>query len=138
MALVSVLLVGAALLLAACSSSPSSSSKSTTTTVAGTSKSTTTTTAPIPIQNNVKIRTQAAITSCRQASDGWTAAGTATNPGSQSHTYKLIIYFTDTHATVIGSAQTSVDVAAKAAGTWSVTGKFPAPSKVRCVLVGVE
>ena len=58
--------------------------------------------------------------------------------GTQSHTYQLIVYFTDTHATVIGSAKTSVAVAGKAVGTWSVSAKFPAPWVVKCVLVGAE
>jgi hypothetical protein len=140
-ALISALVVCAAFILSACSNPksapPTTAAGKTTTTLAGKPTSTTTT-SPIPIQNNVKIRTQAVITKCQAADGGWMASGTATNPGTQSHTYQLIVYFTDAHATVIGSAKTSVSVASKAAGTWSATAKFHAPTVVRCVLVGVE
>ncbi len=131
--LIATLLLGGAIALTGCSSSTSGS-----TTTTAKAPATTTTTSPVPIHNNAAIRTQAVITACTAAPGGWQASGTATNPGTASYHYKLTVYFTSAQATVLGSGQTSVTVAAKSTGKWKVTATFPAPTGVKCVLVGVE
>jgi hypothetical protein len=77
------------------------------------------------------------MSTCKATKGGWTAGGSATNPGSKTADYTITVFFTTTAATVVGSAQTRVRVKPGAEETWTAGKKFTAPRRTLCVLRGV-
>jgi len=92
----------------------------------------------VPIVNDPTLRQQVALNVCKAVSGGWEASGLVRNSGTKEQTYDITVYFTDSVATVIGSAQTSATVAAGKSADWSAQARFSAPPVVKCVLVGVH
>jgi hypothetical protein len=142
--------LGTAGILAGCSSSPTSNSSSSTSTsapgattssvpIAGvtTSSGPTTTTIPAHVANNDAARKNVIVKNCASSSGGWSAGGIVNNPSGSATTYTITIFFTSTGATDLGSASTTVPLAAHKSTLWSVKATFPAPSQVLCVLRGV-
>jgi hypothetical protein len=68
---------------------------------------------------------------------GWAASGTARNPSKSSASYRITVFFTTDHATVIGHASTTVTVPGGASHPWTVAATFHPASPTRCVLRGV-
>ncbi len=94
--------------------------------------------APLPTYvNQVSLRPDVSTTSCAASPGGWTASGLIDNTLSSAHDFRLTVYFTDAHATVLSAGQTSVTVPSQGKQPWSITSKFDAPPGVVCVLVGV-
>jgi hypothetical protein len=106
-------------------------------------KSTTTTfvphTSPLParVPNNVPERKNVSLEKCAAIPGGWGASGTAANPAKSTVSYRITVYFTDTSATTLDYAQTTVSVAPGKNVPWTASKTFDAPSHVLCVLVGV-
>jgi len=110
-----------------------------TTTTAGTAATGTRPTSPFPSYvSNVSLRPDVSTTSCEASSGGWTASGVIDNKQSSAHDFRLTVYFTDSHATVLSAGQTSVAVEPNSIKPWSIASKFNAPPGVVCVLVGVQ
>ncbi len=70
-------------------------------------------------------------------SGGWEAIGQATNPGRGPVDYRITIFFTTPHATVLAAASTSVLVPPGQSGRWAATQTFAAVAGTSCVLRGV-
>jgi hypothetical protein len=66
------------------------------------------------------------------------ASGVITNTATAAHNYMVTVYFTNAHATVIGSGEISKSITGKGTGTWMVTANFVAPRGVKCLLVSVK
>ena len=96
-------------------------------------------TGPVPqsVPNDVNARRDVTMSACRAATGGWSAGGTVKNGTGKSATYVITVFFTNTHATDLGFANTSVVVAAGKSKPWTVKATFAAPRSVRCVLRGV-
>lgn len=150
-----IVVVGAVVAsLAACSGSPKAT-PSTTTSTSRTSSTTATATAtasatsgqgkapsaaiPTSVANDVTARRHATLdrSQCTAVPGGWHAGGTVTNAGRTPTAYRLTVFFTSSHATVLSYAQTTVKVDAGKTEKWSVSSTFAAPKSVICVLRGV-
>lgn len=92
---------------------------------------------PADVPNDPTLRTQVAVSSCKAVAGGWRASGTASNPGKKPATYRITVFFTTEHATVIGTGRTRVSVDPGGHETWSVSDDFKAPEGTQCVLRGV-
>lgn len=92
---------------------------------------------PTSAPNNVKLRANVAMTSCKSVGGGWAATGTASNPGKKDIDYTITVFFTTTTATVINSTQTHLTVKPGEKKTWTATKKFTTPAKMLCVLRGI-
>jgi hypothetical protein len=96
---------------------------------------------PLPpasrIRNNVKLRTQVAITSCVSTPSGWKAAGRAVNSGRKPQSYNITVFFTTRHATVLDYARTKLTVPPGHTGKWTAAARFAAERTTLCVLRGV-
>jgi hypothetical protein len=121
-----------ALTLSGCSSAPKATTTSSPPSSAMGSPSLPKTVPDVP-----RLRRNIRMVKCQAIPRGWEAGGTATNPGHATATYLVTVYFTDTQATVIGYAQTRVEVAPGQTAPWTASSRFAAPTKTRCVLTGV-
>ncbi len=92
---------------------------------------------PANVPNSVAARRNATLASCRSAAGGWQAGGTVTYAGGSAAAYKITVFFTTSNATVIGYADTVVQVAAGQTKPWTVRATFDAPKGTLCVLRGV-
>jgi hypothetical protein len=129
---------GVAALLAACSSTPATSSGSTTTTqTSAPTTSAPSTSAPTTTAFNQATNARQDVTTgaCRANAAGlWSWSGTVANRTSQSHTYTIIVDFTDAVATVLQTQTVTVrDVAAGRTADWSASGASGKTS-VLCVI----
>ncbi len=124
-----------ALFFAGCGSSPNAA---TTTTQQSKSSSASTPSLPKTVPNDPSQRHNVSMQKCQAIPGGWEAGGTAVNPGHSSTTYLVTVYFTDSHATVVGYAQTTVKVAPGQNVQWTASSHFAAPTKTLCVLSGVS
>lgn len=100
---------------------------------------------PLPpesqLANDVTKRKGVALTGCGATDGGWGASGTAKNPSSTSSTdYKITVYFTTAHATVINFATETVSVEPGASQTWAASKKFGLPqgTQLYCVLRAIS
>ncbi|GAA1271050.1 hypothetical protein GCM10009677_24910 [Sphaerisporangium rubeum] len=95
---------------------------------------------PIPtkIANNPGIRDRVTQTKCAAIPGGWSAAGTATNPGDHPVTYKIIVHFTTTHATTLDYAQTRVTVPPGKTATWTAEKHFTPQPHMLCPMPGIS
>jgi hypothetical protein len=86
----------------------------------------------------IGLRPYVAIESCASTAGGWTASGSARNPGRVPTAYRITIFFTSSQATVEGFGDTIASIPAGKSAHWSVTSKIPAPDPhSQCVLRGV-
>jgi hypothetical protein len=92
---------------------------------------------PNSVANSPALRKNVTISACQAVDGGWSASGTAINPGAQSEDYTITVFFTDDAATVIDSVETKVSVSPGGHEKWTAAGKFIAPAKTLCVLRGV-
>jgi hypothetical protein len=92
---------------------------------------------PASVPNSPSLRQNVDISTCKAVEGGWSAAGTASNPGSKQAGYTITVFFTTTSATVIDTVQTHVTVKPGDKQTWTASKKFTAPPKTLCVLRGV-
>ena len=92
---------------------------------------------PAEVPNDPAKRVNVEVSTCAAATGGWSAAGTAQNPGTESVTYAIMVFFTTQAATVVGTAETSVTVAPGESLEWSVSAQIADASDLRCVLRGV-
>jgi hypothetical protein len=92
---------------------------------------------PTAVPNATADRKNVTVTACAPTSNGWSASGTAANPGSRSVTYTITVFFTASAGTVIGTGQTRVAVQPHKQAPWTITSTFHAPQDTRCVLRGV-
>lgn len=92
---------------------------------------------PTGVPNNPGLRGNVTMSSCAARSGGWGASGTVHNPDAQAARYRITVFFTTDHATVIGFAATTVSLAAKETKTWSVSATMHAATPTLCVLRGV-
>lgn len=95
--------------------------------------------APLPkkVANQPAVRKNVVQTSCSAVAGGWSAAGTASNPGYQRATYAITVYFTTTHATTLDFGRTTVTVAPGHTRHWTVTKKFAAQAHMLCPMPGI-
>ncbi|WP_345801293.1 hypothetical protein AAIB33_17830 [Microbacterium sp. AZCO] len=92
---------------------------------------------PTEVANTPALRANVQVSACEAADGGWSASGTARNPGDADTAYTITIFFTTDGGTVIGTGETKVDVAAGESEDWTVTAQLtPAPTTL-CVLRGV-
>ncbi len=92
---------------------------------------------PATVPNTPALRADVRLAGCKPTADGWSASGTATNPGDAAATYTITVFFTTTAATVIDSATSKVTVKPHDDGKWTAAAAFAAPAKTLCVLRGV-
>jgi hypothetical protein len=92
---------------------------------------------PVSVSNSPALRRNVDMSTCKAVEGGWSAAGTATNPGSKQVDYTITVFFTTTSATVIDTVQTHVAVKPGGKQTWTASKKFTAPPETLCVLRGV-
>jgi hypothetical protein len=92
---------------------------------------------PTKVANKAALRKNVTLSTCKTVSGGWGASGTARNPLHRPATYSITVFFTTTHATVIGNAATRVHLKAEATKKWSVSTRLHTPSSTLCVLRGV-
>ncbi len=84
------------------------------------------------------LRKYVRLTSCRPATDGWEASGTATWHGSGASSLTATVAFTDDSSRALAIATTDIVVTAGAKVPWTTTAHFSAPDATHCVLVGVK
>jgi len=129
--------------LAGCTSSQSSDSSGapetapTSASSEQTPPSTGATAVPTDVANDIDLRKNVRLSSCKHIEGGWGASGTATNPGTKPVAYTITIFFTTTKATVVSTGATHVRVDPGDKRNWTVNRKFAAHPKMLCVLRGV-
>jgi uncharacterized cupredoxin-like copper-binding protein len=96
--------------------------------------------APIPtkIANQPSVRKNIVQTKCAAVPGGWGAEGTAINPGKKPVTYKIVIHFTTTKATVLDYAETAVPVDPGKTVKWQAKKQFKADTKMLCPMPGIS
>jgi hypothetical protein len=92
---------------------------------------------PTDVPNDTSTREGTSVTGCNATDGGWTMTGTATNDGRTSAVYLVTVFFTNASATVLATAETTVEVAAGGTGGWKADAQFDAPEDTACVLRGV-
>ena len=94
---------------------------------------------PTSVANDPKARQHATLerSQCAAVPGGWRAGATVTNASRTPTAYRLTVFFTSSHATVLSYAQTTVKVDPGKTERWSVSSSFAAPKSVICVLRGV-
>lgn len=129
------------------SQSPAGLSSAATTGTAATGTTATSTTAgptlvqnPLPskVLNQPAVRKDVVTSGCASVPGGWGATGTVTNSSAKERTYKIVVYFTTTHATALDYAQASVTVAPAKTQKWNASKKFDAQQQMYCVLAGIS
>lgn len=95
------------------------------------------TSVPEDVPDAVELRAGTEITSCEAEDGTGTAKGVVGNPTDDDASYVVTVFFTTDAATVVGSGQTTVDVAAGDQAEWTVSAEFAAPSETLCALRGV-
>jgi hypothetical protein len=75
---------------------------------------------------------------CAAILGGWSAEGTATNPGKKPVTYKILVHFTTTKATTLDYAQVPVPVQPSKTVPWTAKKKFHADKKMLCPMPGIS
>ena len=90
--------------------------------------------------NDLNKRKAVTVSECGQTAGGWGASGTVSNPSKQSTDYKIAIFFTTDHATVLDYATTKVTASAGAVENWTASAKFSIPTgtAMHCVLRSVS
>ena len=102
-----------------------------------TPSSTGATAVPTDVANDIDLRKNVRLSSCKRIADGWGASGTATNPGTKPVDYTITVFFTTAKATVLSTGETHVRVDPGDKESWNVNRKFATHSKTLCVLRGV-
>jgi len=92
---------------------------------------------PTKVANDIELRKDVQLSSCKRIEGGWGASGTATNPGTKPVDYTITIFFTTTKATVVSTGATDITVDPGDEQHWSVNKRFAANPKMLCVLRGV-
>jgi hypothetical protein len=92
---------------------------------------------PTSVPNVPADRPNVLVQTCSAASGGWSAKGTAHNPGTKSVTYTINVFFTNQTATVVGVASTRVGIAPGKTKPWVAAAQIAGASNLRCVLRGV-
>jgi hypothetical protein len=87
--------------------------------------------------NQTAVRKDVLQTSCSAIPGGWRAAGTASNPTKSEVRYKITVFFTTTHATVLSYTSTKVTVQPGATAKWAASSKFPAQKEMLCPMPGI-
>lgn len=116
---------------------PSATKPSTAATPPGLPSGVTPARVPATVANNIALRRYVTMKQCTAEPGGWKATGTASNPHHTSTTYTITVFFTTSSATVINTQHTKITVAPNSTTKWTVSKKFTAPAKTRCVLTGV-
>ncbi|MEO3814274.1 hypothetical protein ABGB17_35195 [Sphaerisporangium sp. B11E5] len=93
---------------------------------------------PTKIANDPDIRDNITQTKCAAIPGGWSAQGTAKNPGRKEITYKIIVHFTTTKATTLDYAQTRVTVPPGETTKWSAEKHFAAQREMLCPMPGIS
>jgi hypothetical protein len=93
---------------------------------------------PTKIANKPSVRKNVVQTKCAPIPGGWSAEGTATNPGKKEVTYKIMVHFTTTKATTLGYAQVLVPVKPGKTVPWTAKKEFPAQKKMLCPMPGIS
>ena len=102
-----------------------------------TPSSTGATAVPTDVANDIDLRKNVRLSSCKRIGNGWSASGTATNPDTKPVDYTITVFFTTAKATVVGTGETHVRVDPGDKKSWAVNRKLGAHSKTLCVLRGV-
>jgi hypothetical protein len=92
---------------------------------------------PSEVANDIDLRKNVQLTSCKRIAGGWGASGTAANPGTKPVDYTITIFFTTAKATVVSTGATHITVDPGDTQHWTVNKKFAANPKMLCVLRGV-
>lgn len=96
---------------------------------------------PLPaadkIKNDAAKRKNVTVTQCAASDGGWSATGTAANPGKEKADYTITVFFTTESATVVDYAETKVTVEPGKTADWKAAKQFTAPAKTLCVLRAV-
>lgn len=92
---------------------------------------------PTKVANDIELRKNVQLSSCKRIAGGWGASGTATNPGTKPVDYTITIFFTTAKATVVSTGATHITVNPGDKQNWTVHRKFAAHPKTLCVLRGV-
>lgn len=92
---------------------------------------------PTAVANDPAARKSVVLTGCAATDGGWSATGTAANPGDAEKDYTITVFFTTATATVLHTDSTTVAVKPGETKDWTVPGRFVAPEGTRCVLRGV-
>ncbi|MDN3359070.1 hypothetical protein [Actinomadura sp. DC4] len=93
---------------------------------------------PTKIANEPKVRKNVALTKCAEIPGGWSAEGTATNPGKKPVTYKITVHFTTRQATTLDYAEALVPVAPGKTVPWAAEKEFHAEKKMLCPTPGIS
>jgi hypothetical protein len=93
---------------------------------------------PTKMANDPGIRQNIVQTKCEAIPGGWSAQGTAKNPGKKAVTYKVIVHFTTTKATTLDYAQTLVKVPPGKTVTWNAKKHFAAKPEMLCPMPGIS
>ena len=92
---------------------------------------------PHKVANEPSLRKNVTQTSCAAIPGGWSAGGTAQNPGPHAVTYKITVYFTTEHATTLNFAVATVHVPAGQSSAWVAQKKFKAQPQMLCPMPGI-
>lgn len=93
---------------------------------------------PTRIANQPDVRKNVVQTKCAAVPGGWSASGTATNPGKKDVTYKIVVHFTTTKATTLDYAQVLVPVKPGKTVPWTAKKQFHAQKKMLCPMPGIS
>ncbi|WP_436758393.1 hypothetical protein [Streptosporangium sp. V21-05] len=93
---------------------------------------------PAKVANEPNVRKNVVQTKCEAIPGGWSAEGTAKNPGKKAVTYKVVVYFTTTKATTLDYAQALVKVPPGETVTWNAKKHFPAKREMLCPMPGIS
>ncbi|MEU4836032.1 hypothetical protein [Streptosporangium sp. NPDC023615] len=95
---------------------------------------------PLPTQlaNEPRVRQNIVQTKCAAVPGGWSAQGTARNPGKKAVTYKVVVYFTTTKATTLDYAQALVTVPPGKTVPWTAKKQFQAKKEMLCPMPGIS
>ena len=93
---------------------------------------------PAAYADSPALRDLVLVTGCEATDGGWAATGTATNPGEESVTYGVLVYFTDAYARGVAASEIEVEVPPDGEVAWTASQDVWSQDGTLCVLRAVE
>lgn len=90
------------------------------------------------IANDPDLYGAVALTGCAATEGGWLATGTATNAGSSTQDFHIVLNVTDAQARTITSVVVDVTADAGETAEWEAPANISAPADSSCVIAGVS
>lgn len=93
---------------------------------------------PAAYQDTPALRDLVLVTGYDATDAGWAATGTAANPGTETATYGVLVYFTDSYSRGVAASEIEIEVGPGETVDWTAAQDVWGEDGTLCVLRAVE